>query len=118
MIKAVICDDELATRNIICHFLEEEQLPIEIVGNAEDGEEAIHVQESDQQGGQGQIENGGHTDAVKPFVQCGVRAQAAAAQAYRELDAGIDEKVDTQAQKLTDAGGKGCTCNAHGRHRA
>ena len=43
MIKAVICDDELATRNIICHFLEEEQLPIEIVGNAEDGEEAIQL---------------------------------------------------------------------------
>ena len=43
MIKAVICDDELATRNIICHFLEEEQLPIEIVGNAEDGEEAIRL---------------------------------------------------------------------------
>ena len=43
MIKAVICDDELATRNIICHFLEEEQLPIEIVGNAEDGKEAIQL---------------------------------------------------------------------------
>ena len=43
MIKAVICDDELATRNIICHFLEEEQLPIEIVGNAEDGEKAIQL---------------------------------------------------------------------------
>ncbi|MDO4261017.1 MAG: response regulator [Eubacteriales bacterium] len=41
MIKAVICDDERATRNIICHFLEEERLPIEIVGNAEDGEEAV-----------------------------------------------------------------------------
>ena len=76
------------------------------------------VQESDQQGGQGQIEDSGHADAVKPFVQCGIRAQAAAAQAHRELGAGIDEKVDAQAQQLTDAGGKGRTCNAHGRHRA
>ena len=34
MIKALICDDELATRTIISYFLEKEKMPIELVGYA------------------------------------------------------------------------------------
>lgn len=43
MIKAVICDDEKAARNIICHFLENKKLPIEIVGTAENGRDAWNL---------------------------------------------------------------------------
>ena len=41
--KAVICDDELATRNIICHFLEAEKMPVEIAGYAQNGQEAVQL---------------------------------------------------------------------------
>lgn len=40
MIRAVICDDERATWNIIRHFLEQEGYPIEIAGTAANGSEA------------------------------------------------------------------------------
>ena len=44
--------------------------------------------------------------------------QAAAAQSDRQLSTDVNEKVNAQAQQLADAGGKGRTRNAHGRHRA
>ncbi len=43
MIKTIICDDEPATRNIISHFLEGENLPLEIAGYAQDGREAVRL---------------------------------------------------------------------------
>lgn len=43
MIRAVICDDEKAALNIIRHFIENENLPIEIVGTAEDGNQALEL---------------------------------------------------------------------------
>ncbi len=43
MIKAIIVDDEPAVAKIICHFTEKEKLPIEIVGIAENGIEAIEL---------------------------------------------------------------------------
>ena len=76
------------------------------------------VQEGDQQRGQGQIEDGRHADGIQFAVQCGIRAQAAAAQSDRQLSTDVNEKVNAQAQQLADAGGKGRTRNAHGRHRA
>ena len=76
------------------------------------------VQEGDQQRWQGQIEDGRHADGIQFAVQCGIRAQAAAAQSDRQLSTDVNEKVNAQAQQLADAGGKGRTRNAHGRHRA
>lgn len=43
MISAIIADDEPAVANIICHFIEKEQLPIEIVGIAINGIEALDL---------------------------------------------------------------------------
>lgn len=43
MIRAVICDDERAALNIIKYFIESENLPIEIVGMAEDGKAALDM---------------------------------------------------------------------------
>lgn len=43
MIRAVICDDEKAAGNIIRYFIEEEKLPIEIVGMAVNGREALSL---------------------------------------------------------------------------
>ncbi len=43
MIRAVICDDEKATWNIIRHFLEQEGYPIEIAGTAANGSEARNL---------------------------------------------------------------------------
>lgn len=43
MIKAVICDDEMATWQIIKHFLDAEKMPVEIVGCARDGKEALNL---------------------------------------------------------------------------
>lgn len=43
MIKAIICDDEPATAVIIKHFLNDEHIPIEIVGCAKNGLQAIHL---------------------------------------------------------------------------
>lgn len=43
MIRAVICDDELATQHIIRHFLEANKMPIEIAGCAQDGQEAVEL---------------------------------------------------------------------------
>ena len=71
------------------------------------------VQEGDQQRGQGQIEDGRHADGIQFAVQCGIRAQAAAAQSDRQLSTDVNEKVNAQAQQLADAGGKGRTRNAH-----
>ncbi|HIX58845.1 MAG TPA: response regulator, partial [Candidatus Blautia gallistercoris] len=48
MIRAVICDDEPAAANIIRHFIEGEKLPIEIVGTAENGREAINLIEKEE----------------------------------------------------------------------
>lgn len=47
MIRAVICDDEPAAANIIRHFIEGEKLPIEIVGTAENGREALNLIEKE-----------------------------------------------------------------------
>lgn len=41
MIRAVICDDELATQRIISYYIKAEGLPITIVGTASDGSGAI-----------------------------------------------------------------------------
>lgn len=43
MIKAIIVDDEPAVAKIITHFTEKENLPIEIVGIAENGIEALEL---------------------------------------------------------------------------
>ena len=43
MIRAVICDDERATCNIIRHFTEAEKLPLQIVGTAENGRDALEL---------------------------------------------------------------------------
>ena len=76
------------------------------------------VEEGDQQGRQGQVQDGGHTDGIELAIQCSIRAQAAAAQTDGQLGAGVDEQVDAQTQQLTDAGGEGCARNAQRRHRA
>ena len=46
MIRAIICDDELATHSIIRHFVEAERFPIQIVGSAEDGVRAVELIET------------------------------------------------------------------------
>lgn len=43
MIRAVICDDEKAAGNIIRYFIEDEKLPINIVGMAVNGREALKL---------------------------------------------------------------------------
>ncbi|MDD2447891.1 MAG: response regulator [Tissierellia bacterium] len=43
MIKAIIVDDEPAVARIISHFVEKERLPIEIVGIAQNGIEALEL---------------------------------------------------------------------------
>lgn len=43
MIRAVICDDEKAALIIISHFIDMENLPIEIVGIAENGRDALKL---------------------------------------------------------------------------
>lgn len=43
MIRAVICDDEKATLNIIRHFIESRNLLIEIVATAENGRDALSL---------------------------------------------------------------------------
>ncbi|KIR02712.1 DNA-binding response regulator, AraC family [Lachnospiraceae bacterium TWA4] len=43
MVRAVICDDEKAALNIIKHFLKMDNLPIEIVGTAENGTDALKL---------------------------------------------------------------------------
>lgn len=43
MIRAVICDDEKAALNIIRHFIEVKKLPIEIIGTAENGRDALNL---------------------------------------------------------------------------
>lgn len=43
MIRAVICDDEKAALNIIEYFIVNENLPIEIVGTAQNGVEALQL---------------------------------------------------------------------------
>ncbi len=43
MLRAVICDDERASLNIIRHFVELENLPIQIVGTAENGRDAYQL---------------------------------------------------------------------------
>lgn len=43
MIRAVICDDEKASLNIIRHFIENEHLPVRIVGTAENGRDAWNL---------------------------------------------------------------------------
>ena len=41
MIRAVICDDEDAALKIITYSIENQGIPIEIVGTASDGKEAL-----------------------------------------------------------------------------
>ena len=43
MIRAVICDDELATQRIISYYIKAEGLPIKIVGTAADGDSALSL---------------------------------------------------------------------------
>ncbi len=43
MIRAVICDDEQAAIKIIRYFVENTNLPIEIVGTAENGRDALNL---------------------------------------------------------------------------
>ncbi len=43
MINAIIADDEPAVSNIISHFIQKENLPVSIVGMAENGEEALKL---------------------------------------------------------------------------
>lgn len=43
MIRTVICDDEKAALHIIQYFIENENLPIQIVGMAENGREALEL---------------------------------------------------------------------------
>lgn len=43
MIRAVICDDEKAAIKIIKYFVENTNLPIEIVGTAENGRDALNL---------------------------------------------------------------------------
>lgn len=47
MIRAVICDDEKAALIIIRHFIDMENLPIEIVGTAENGRDALKLIQSE-----------------------------------------------------------------------
>lgn len=41
MVRAIICDDEDAAINIIRHFINNTKLPVEIVGTAKNGKEAL-----------------------------------------------------------------------------
>ena len=43
MIRAVICDDEKAALTIISYFIQQEHLPIRLVGTAEDGRQALEL---------------------------------------------------------------------------
>ena len=43
MIRAVICDDEKAALTIISYFIQQEHLPIQLVGTAEDGRQALEL---------------------------------------------------------------------------
>lgn len=43
MIRAIICDDELATHSIIHHFVEAEKIPLDIVDSAKDGIQAVKL---------------------------------------------------------------------------
>lgn len=43
MLRAIIVDDETAVGILITHFIKEERLPIEIVGLAEDGVQALEM---------------------------------------------------------------------------
>lgn len=43
MINAIIVDDESAVSNIICHFIQKENLPINIVGIADNGAKALNI---------------------------------------------------------------------------
>ncbi|WP_130862121.1 response regulator transcription factor [Bacilliculturomica massiliensis] len=43
MIRAIIVDDEPAVAGIISHFIQREHLPVEIVGKAEDGAQALKL---------------------------------------------------------------------------
>ena len=43
MIKALIADDEKAVATIIEHFINTENMPIEIIGRAENGAEAVRL---------------------------------------------------------------------------
>ena len=43
MIRAVICDDEAASLVIIRYLIESESLPVEIVGTASNGQEALDL---------------------------------------------------------------------------
>ena len=41
VIRAVICDDEAATVNIIRYYIESKNFPLEIIGTAENGRDAL-----------------------------------------------------------------------------
>ncbi len=43
MIKAIVADDETAVASIVGHFIEKESLPVEIVGVAENGGQALEM---------------------------------------------------------------------------
>lgn len=48
MVRAIICDDEPAAQNIIRHFVDNARLPIEIVGTASNGKEALKLIKKEQ----------------------------------------------------------------------
>lgn len=43
MIRAVICDDEMAVQRIIRFFIETDKIPIQIIGTAKDGKESLEL---------------------------------------------------------------------------
>lgn len=76
------------------------------------------VEEGDQQGGQGQIQDGRHTDGVETAFEREVRPQGLPAQMDGRLGGAVDHEVDDESGGLSDAGSQRRAGNAHGRHRA
>ena len=76
------------------------------------------VEEGDQHGGQGQIQDGRHTDGVETAFEREVRPQGLPAQMDGRLGGAVDHEVDDESGGLSDAGSQRRACNAHGRHRA
>ena len=76
------------------------------------------VQEGDQQGGQGQIQDGRHADGIEASFQRGVGPQGLPAQADGRCSGAVDHEVEDEGDGLTDAGGQRCTGDAQRGHRA
>ena len=76
------------------------------------------VQEGDEQGGQGQIQDGRNADGVELAVQYGVGAEMLAAQPDRKVGGGIAGEVDAEGDELAEIGGQRRTRDAQCGHRA